>query len=92
MMVRRKLTDRKLKSLKRDRSLEDKLGHYDTWDTVVPGLGVRVSKTGRRTFVLMTRYPGDQHPARRKLTATNSLTTSAMRWSCGPINLKQSLR
>jgi hypothetical protein len=60
MMVRRKLTDRKLKSLKRDRSLEDKLGHYDTWDAVVPGLGVRVSKTGRRTFVLMTRYPGDQ--------------------------------
>jgi integrase len=67
MMVRRNLSDRKLKRLKRDRSLEDKLGHYDTWDTVVPGLGVRVSKTGRRTFVLMTRYPGDRHPARRKL-------------------------
>jgi lysophospholipase L1-like esterase len=26
------LTDRKLKSLKRDRKLEDKLDHYDTWD------------------------------------------------------------
>ena len=62
MMVKRNLTDRKINSLKRDRSLEDKLGHYDTWDTVVPGLGVRVSKTGRRTFVLMTRYPGDKHP------------------------------
>ena len=57
MMVKRNLTDRKLKSLKRNRNLEDKLGHYDTWDTVVPGLGVRVSKTGRRTFVLLSR-PG----------------------------------
>ena len=79
MMVRRKLTDRKLKSLKRDRSLEDKLGHYDTWDTVVPGLGVRVSKTGRRTFVLMTRYPGDQHPARRKLGIYGELTLEQAR-------------
>jgi len=78
-MVRRKLTDRKLKSLKRDRSLEDKLGHYDTWDTVVPGLGVRVSKTGRRTFVLMTRYPGDQHPARRKLGIYGELTLEQAR-------------
>ena len=40
-MVRKNLTDRKVRSLKRDRKLEDKLGHYDTWDAVVPGLGVR---------------------------------------------------
>ena len=79
MMVRRKLTDRKLKSLKRDRSLEDKLGHYDTWDTVVPGLGVRVSKTGRRTFFLMTRYPGDQNPARRKLGVYGELNLEQAR-------------
>ena len=31
-MTKRNLTDRKVKSLKRDRKLEDKLGHYDTWD------------------------------------------------------------
>jgi integrase len=79
MMVRRNLTDRKLKRLKRDRSLEDKLGHYDTWDTVVPGLGVRVSKTGRRTFVLMTRYPGDRHPARRKLGVYGELNLEQAR-------------
>ena len=79
MMVRRNLTDRKLKSLKRDQSLEDKLGHYDAWDTVVPSLGVRVSKTGRRTFVLMTRYPGDKHPARRKLGVYGELSLEQAR-------------
>ena len=66
-MGKKNLTDRKVKSLKRTRSIGDKLGHYDTWDTVVRGLGVRTSSTGRRTFVLMARYPGDRDPARRKL-------------------------
>jgi integrase len=66
-MAKRNLTDRKVKSLKRDRKLEDKLGHYDTWDAVVPGLGVRTSATGRRTFVLMARYPGSKNPTRRAL-------------------------
>ncbi|HME30286.1 MAG TPA: hypothetical protein VKE53_10540 [Pseudolabrys sp.] len=46
-MSRQSLTDHKLKSLKPDRKREDKLGHFDTWDTDVHGLGVRTSKTGR---------------------------------------------
>jgi hypothetical protein len=50
-MTRKNLTDRKVKSLKGDRNLGDKLGHYDMWDGVVPGLGVRTSATGRRTFI-----------------------------------------
>jgi integrase len=57
----------KLRSLKRTRNREDKLGHFDTWDTDVHGLGVRTSKTGRRTFVLMARYPGSSNPTRRAL-------------------------
>jgi hypothetical protein len=36
MIVRRNLTDRKVKSLRRDLNLEDKLGHYDTWDALTP--------------------------------------------------------
>jgi integrase len=79
MILRRNLSDRKLKSLKRDRSLEDKLGHYDTWDTDVRGLGVRVSKTGRRTFVLMARYPGKSAPARRALGTYGELTLGEAR-------------
>src|SRR5262245_32251594 len=73
------LTDRKLKSLKRDRKLEDKLGHYDTWDAVVPGLGVRTSKTGRRTSVLMARYPGSRNPTRRSLGVYGELTLEQAR-------------
>jgi integrase len=78
-MVRRSLTDRKVKSLKRDASLEDKLGHYDTWDTVLPGLGVRVSKTGRRTFVLAARFPGSSNPTRRALGTYGELTLEQAR-------------
>src|SRR5262245_55262945 len=79
MMVRRTLTDRKLKSLKPDRGLEDKLGHYDAWDTDVHGLGIRVSKTGRRTFVLIARYPGSTNPTWRRLGTYSELTLAAAR-------------
>jgi integrase len=78
-MVRRNLTDRKVKSLKRNLSLEDKFGHYDTWDMEVRGLGVRVSKTGRRTFVLMARYPGGSAPTRRALGTYGELTLEEAR-------------
>ena len=78
-MVRKNLTDRKVRSLKRDRKLEDKLGHYDTWDAVVPGLGVRTSATGRRTFVLVARYPGSRNPTRRALGVYGELTLEQAR-------------
>jgi integrase len=78
-MIRRNLTDRKVKSLKRDRNLEDKLGHYDTWDALTPGLGIRTSKTGRRTFVLMARYPGSRNPTRRALGTYGELTLERAR-------------
>ncbi|MGO9050276.1 MAG: hypothetical protein ACLP19_17480 [Xanthobacteraceae bacterium] len=50
-MARKKLTDRTLKSLKP--APEGK--QYDIWDANAPGMGVRVSDTGRKTFVLMAR-------------------------------------
>ena len=78
-MVRKNLTDRKVRSLKRDRKLEDKLGHYDTWDAVVPGLGVRTSAKGRRTFVLVARYPGSRNPTRRALGVYGELTLEQAR-------------
>jgi integrase len=78
-MAKRNLTDRKVKSLKQDHARADKLGHYDTWDAVVPGLGVRTSKTGRRTFVLMARYPGSTNPTRRALGTYGELTLEQAR-------------
>src|SRR5262245_52043231 len=62
-MARRTLNDRILKALK-------PAPHgtlYDVADTVVPGFGVRVSDSGRRTLILTTRYPGSRNPTRRAL-------------------------
>jgi Arm DNA-binding domain len=78
-MTSKNLTDRKVKSLKGDRNLGDKLGHYDTWNAVVPGLGVRTSATGRRTFILMARYPGSRNPTRRALGVYGELTLEQAR-------------
>jgi integrase len=57
------LTDRKVKSLKRAKAGE----RYELLDLVVPGLGVRVTDGGARTWILKTRYPGSPHPTRRAL-------------------------
>src|SRR5262249_16053679 len=61
--MKRNLTDRTLKSLK-----PTKQGtHEDVWDLGFPGFGVRVSDTGRRTFILAARYAGSTNPTRRAL-------------------------
>jgi integrase len=73
------LTDRTLRSLKRNRALEDALGFYDTWDVKTPGLGVRISPKGRKTFVLMARYPGSTNPTRRSLGVYGALSLEQAR-------------
>jgi integrase len=54
------ISDRLLKSLK------PTADRYDVMDTAVPGFGVRVSGS-RKTFVLISRYPGSNNPTRRAL-------------------------
>lgn len=39
--------------------------HY--WDALVPGLGVRVTARGTKSFVVYRRWPGSRAPARRSL-------------------------
>jgi integrase len=73
------LTDRLLKSLK------TKAERYDRWDTTVPGLGVRVSETGRKTFVLMKRVQRGGNPIRRTIGIYGAITladarTTAREW------------
>jgi integrase len=71
------LTDRTLKALeKRPASKGDT---YDVMDTVVPGFGVRVSEKGRRTFILVARYPGSKNPTRRALGQYGVLTLEKAR-------------
>jgi integrase len=68
---RKTLTDKLLKSLKP--AATDTRDDY--WDAIVPGLGVRVTDTGRASFVLMTRYPRNpKNPTRRALGEYGAIT------------------
>jgi integrase len=58
-MKKKRLTDRTVQTLKATGR------PYDVMDLDVRGFGVRVDAQGRRSFVLITRYPGKRHPARR---------------------------
>jgi integrase len=76
-MPKKTLSDRTLKALARKPAAKGKT--KDIMDAVVPGFGVRVSETGRRTFVLMTRYPGSPNPTRRALGIYGQLTLEQAR-------------
>jgi len=74
-MTNRHLTDRTLKALKPAESAKP----YDVYDADFPGFGVRVSETGRKTFVLVARYPGSKNPTRRALGQYGPLTLEKAR-------------
>jgi hypothetical protein len=74
-MPKRTLNDRTLKALKP----APPGGTYDVMDALVPGFGVRVSETGRRTFILVARFPGRTNPTRRALGEYGALTLAAAR-------------
>jgi integrase len=60
--LKRTLNDRILKALK------PKAGRrYEVHDTITPGLLVRVTDKGTRTFALCARFPGSTNPTRRAL-------------------------
>jgi integrase len=72
---RKHLTDRALKALKPAPAGE----RYVVMDSHVPGMGIRVTENGVKTFVLITRYPGHRSPARRALGVYEALTLEAAR-------------
>jgi hypothetical protein len=49
------------------------------WDALVPGLAVRITDRGIKTFVLVTRYPGSRNPAPRSLGVYGAITLEAAR-------------
>jgi integrase len=61
------------------RSLKAAEKPFDVKDTQVPGLHVRVMPTGRRSFVLLGRFPGKPHPTRRALGGYGELTLEEAR-------------
>jgi integrase len=74
MQPKKTLTDRYIHSLKaRDR-------RYSVSDAIVPGLAVRVTEKGTKSFVLITRYPDKpEHPTRRALGEVGELTLAEAR-------------
>lgn len=75
-MSKLNLTDKFISSGKR----VPKQGRKDYHDCMVPGLALRVSSTGHRSFVLVTRYPiNPKNPTRRKLGNYGALTLNDAR-------------
>jgi hypothetical protein len=73
--MKRTLTDRFLKSV----PAAPKGKHTDFPDTIVPGLAVRVSGTGQKTFVLVSRFPGRNNPTRRAIGSYPAITIEKAR-------------
>lgn len=74
-MAKRALTDRSLKALKP----APRGKRYDRMDAIVPGLAVRVTEKGTKSFVLVARFPGSQNPTRRALGEYGELTLEKAR-------------
>lgn len=55
-------------------------GRVDYFDSIVPGLALRVTKKGHRTFVLVARFPArPKNPTRRVLGEYGAITLDAAR-------------
>src|SRR5262245_51417974 len=74
-----RLTDRKLQSLKPQKTSNGKLKQYDLGDTDTPGLCVRVGTSGTKTFVVLGRFPGGHNPTRRRLGGYPALSLADAR-------------
>jgi Arm DNA-binding domain len=75
ILPRKTLTDRAVAA----RNPLNRQPPYDVMDTIVPGFGMRVLASGRRTYILTSRFPGSRNPTRRALGACGVLTLEAAR-------------
>ena len=66
MLAKKPLTDRGIAALKPPRRL--------IWDAVVPGFAVRITDTGAKAFVLVTRFPGSRNPTARSLGKVGAIS------------------
>jgi integrase len=75
MKAKKPLTDRAIRALQPTPEGKRRI----VWDAIVPGLGIRVTDRGVKTFVLVTRYPGSTNPAPRSLGTYGAVTLEAAR-------------
>jgi integrase len=74
-MLKRPLTDRGIAALK---PIKGKPYTY-AYDALVPGLAVRVTANGAKTFVLLGRFPGFANPTARALGKVGTITLGDVR-------------
>ncbi|MGO6665124.1 site-specific integrase [Rhizobium ruizarguesonis] len=74
-MPRENLTDKRLQALK----AAPKGERYDISDGITPGLAVRVTDRGTKTFVLVARFPGSSNPTRRAIGEYGAVTLESAR-------------
>jgi integrase len=75
MKSKKPLTDRAIQHLKSAEPGRRRI----VWDALVPGLGIRVTDRGVKTFVLVTRYPGSPNPSPRSLGTYGAISLEAAR-------------
>ena len=75
MRAKKPLTDRAIQALKSAPPGKRRI----VWDALVPGLGLRVTERGVKTFVLVTRYPGSPNPTPRSLGVYGAISLEAAR-------------
>jgi integrase len=73
--MKKLLTDKSVMALKPARAGR----RYIVGDVAVPGLGVRVTANGHRTYILGARFPGSNHFVRRELGEVGVITLAAAR-------------
>lgn len=77
MPKKKTLTARQIKSTKLKAPAEKRVEYRDA---IVPGLALRVTDTGHKTFVLVARYPlNPKNPTRRALGASGAITLDEAR-------------
>jgi integrase len=75
MLSKKPLTDRGVAAIKPAPPGKRRI----EWDALVPGLGVRVTDRGVRSFVLVTRFRENSNPTPRKLGAVGAISLSDAR-------------
>ena len=75
MKAKKALTDRGIRAIPAAARGKRKI----IWDALCPGLGIRVTDQGTKSYVLVVRYPGSPHPTPRSLGTYGTLTLEAAR-------------
>jgi integrase len=75
MLAKKPLTDRAIAGAKPAATGQRRL----VWDGLVPGLALRVTDTGSKSLVLVTRYPGSRHPTARSLGSVGAISLAEAR-------------